>query len=219
MSRDQSSRRDQPSFAGGEISPEVSARYDTAKYQTALARGRNVLIAAAGGVYNRAGFQFGARVRDSARKTRVIPFQFSVEQGYAIELGHHVLRILYQGGLVLKPELKILGINNSNPAQILVKAHGYVAGQQIYFSGIEGMTEINNRVATVSAVLDANNFLVDLDASGWGVFTGSGGGIDGDANGGEGGYPAIPVYVPPPFENVEPPPVFIPPNFSFQPFY
>lgn len=212
-------RVDSPTFAGGEIADDLLARSDTAKYRTALRRARNVYILVGGGVAIRPGMRFAGEVHDIERRTRAIPFQFSVNQGYMMELGHHTLRFVSQGGYVLRKELLITGITNGYPATVNIVAHGYLVGWDITFSGVEGMTEINGQQARVLSVAP-NSFTIDLDTSAYGVFTGASGGVPGDAAGGSGGDPApLPPPDPtdpppptPPFENFELPPI------TFNPF-
>lgn len=213
---------DWPTFAGGEIGDDLLARTDTAKYRTALRRARNVTILPAGGIARRPGFRLGGEVYDSTRKTRVIPFQFSVNQGYAMELGHNTLRLLSLGGYVLRKELLIEGITNAHNALVTAPSHGYLVGWDVVFSGVEGMTEINGLQARVVDVTD-DAFLIDLDTTTFGVYTGSTGGVLGDSQGGNGGEPppppppapTDPPEQPPPFEDFEPDPDIYQPG----PFY
>jgi hypothetical protein len=193
---------DWPTFSGGEIGDDLLARTDTAKYRTALRRARNVVGLPAGGVARRPGWRFGDEAHNSAYPVRVIPFQFSVNQGYAMVLGDHTLRFMSRGGYVLRKELLVTDITNGNPAVVTAPAHGYVVGWDVVFENIEGMTEINGVQARVTAVT-ANTITIDLDTTTFGVFTGSGGGVAGDAAGGSGGDPPLP---PPPAPTDPPPP-------------
>jgi len=91
----------QPSFAGGEISPNVYGRVDLAKYAVALRRCRNFIVRQYGGVENRPGTRFIAEAKYTDRKCRLIPFQFSTVQTYALEFGHLYMRVFKDGGQVL----------------------------------------------------------------------------------------------------------------------
>lgn len=213
---------DWPTFAGGEIGDDLLARTDTAKYRTALRRARNVTILPAGGVARRPGFLLGGEVYDSTAKTRTIPFQFSVNQGYAMELGPNVLRLLSRGGYVLRKELLVDYISNSYPAIVTIQNHGYEVGWDIVFQNIQGMTEVNGLSARILSI-SGDQLYVDLDTTSFGVFLGSGGGVAGNSQGGEGGYPppapppapTDPPVQPPPFEDtIEYPPIFMPGPFD-----
>lgn len=91
----------QPAFTGGELSPALWARVDLAKYGSGLKSALNLFIHAHGGASNRAGFEFVGEVKDSTKKTRLIPFQFNTEQSYVLEFGHLYMRVYRNGGLVL----------------------------------------------------------------------------------------------------------------------
>lgn len=207
-----------PTFAGGEIGDDLLSRSDTAKFKTALRRARNVYLAPAGGAYNRGGMLYAGEVQDSARVTRVVPFQFSVSQGYALELGHQTLRVLSNGGYVLRKELLVLNITNGLNAQVQMSGpHGYEVGWDVVFEKITGMTEINGLKGRV-LFKDATSFTLNIDSTAFGIFTGSGGGVAGGVAGGVGGDPAPPAPgvsppAPPPFVDVEPPPPVY--NFTY----
>lgn len=91
----------QRSFAGGEISPEMFGRIDDAKYQTGLATCRNFIAKPQGPVMNRPGFAFVRAVKDSTKKTRLIPFTYSTTQTMVIEIGAGYFRFHTQGATLL----------------------------------------------------------------------------------------------------------------------
>lgn len=91
----------QPSFTGGELSPALWARTDLAKYTSGLKTALNVFLHPHGGVSNRAGLEFCGEVKTSANQTRLIPFQFSTVQTYALEFGNLYMRVWKDGGVVL----------------------------------------------------------------------------------------------------------------------
>ncbi len=91
----------QPSFTAGELSPALSARTDLAKYASGLKTAINIFIHPHGGASNRAGTSFINEVKNSAKVTRLIPFQFNTDQSYVLEFGDHYFRVYRNGGLVL----------------------------------------------------------------------------------------------------------------------
>lgn len=91
----------QPSFAGGEIGPSLFGRIDMAKYQVALRKCDNFIVRQYGGVENRPGTRFVGAAKYPNRKCRLIPFQFSTVQTYALEFGHQYMRVIKDGALVL----------------------------------------------------------------------------------------------------------------------
>lgn len=91
----------QPSFGGGEIAPSLYGRIDMAKYQVALRKCHNFIVRQYGGVENRPGTQFIAAAKYPTKKCRLIPFQFSTVQTYALEFGDKYMRVFKDGGQVL----------------------------------------------------------------------------------------------------------------------
>jgi hypothetical protein len=90
----------QLSFTGGEWSEALHSRTDLSKYTTAVRRMKNFVVHPHGGASNRGGMEFIAEVKDSSKFTRLIPFQFSVEQAYILEFGDQYFRIYKDGGRV-----------------------------------------------------------------------------------------------------------------------
>ena len=91
----------QPSFSGGEIAPSLYGRVDMAKYATALRKCRNFIVRQYGGAENRPGTRFIAAAKYGDKKCRLIPFQFSTVQTYALEFGDRYIRVFKDGGQVL----------------------------------------------------------------------------------------------------------------------
>lgn len=88
-------------FSGGEMSPEMFGRIDDVKYQTGAAKLRNFIATPQGPAENRSGFSFVREVKDSTKKTRLIPFTYSTTQTMVIELGEGYIRFHTQGGTLL----------------------------------------------------------------------------------------------------------------------
>ena len=89
------------SFAGGEVTPEFYGRIDDAKFQTGLAKCLNFICLPHGPVANRPGFSFVREVKTSSRKTRLIPFSYSITQTMVLEFGHEYVRFHTQGGTLM----------------------------------------------------------------------------------------------------------------------
>lgn len=91
----------QRSFAGGEISPEMYGRIDDIKYQTGVAKLRNFIAKPWGPAETRAGTEFVAAVKDSTRKTRLLPFTFNTTQTMVLEMGHQYFRFHTMGATLM----------------------------------------------------------------------------------------------------------------------
>lgn len=203
-------RLEQPSFAGGEVSRHLEARKDVAKRATAARRARNVMIRPEGGLMSRPGFMFVGAVEDHDRIHRLMTFQFSPDQSYALIFGQGTMRPAANGGLVLEELLTITAITNANPGEIEAAFHAYEVGQEVFISGVSGMTEINGRTVRVTAVVDDDHFEIDLDTTSFGVFTSDTGGT---TRTGAPDPPPTPPDVDPPVDFPEPPNVTDPPGF------
>lgn len=91
----------QPSFSAGEVSPATYARVDLGRYYTALKTCRNYQVLPEGGAQNRSGTRFIVETKNSAAKSRLIPFQYSTEQTYVLEFGNLYIRFISMGGQVV----------------------------------------------------------------------------------------------------------------------
>ena len=89
------------SFAGGELSPEMFGRIDDVKFQTGAAKLRNFIAMPQGPAENRPGTAFVRAVKNSAKRTRLIPFTYSTTQTMVLELGDGYIRFHTQGSTLL----------------------------------------------------------------------------------------------------------------------
>jgi len=90
----------QASFASGELDPGLHARVDLARYYTGLARCRNFFVLPQGGARNRSGFRYIDTVYQDS-PCRLIPFVYNPDQTYVLEFTDNLMRVYYQGALVL----------------------------------------------------------------------------------------------------------------------
>lgn len=183
-------------FSKGEIAPELEARFDLPAYQAGLRKAENVIIRRTGGVIKRMGTRYVATCLGSS--SRLIPFQFSDDQAYALEFAQGLMRPYALGGAVLEEGLQVTAITNDTHPTVTAAYHGYEVGDQVYFSGIEGMIEINDRFITVLQVIDADNFRINVDSTTWGVFTSDTGTVRTAPPDAPPAAPAIPTPITPP---------------------
>jgi hypothetical protein len=81
-----------------------------------------------GGAYSRAGTAFCGFSKQTGRNypPRLIPFQFSINQGLALEFGHQYMRVLFNGSFVTEGAVPITG-TPGGPAHPLVPNVGQQA--------------------------------------------------------------------------------------------
>ena len=90
------------SFVSGELGAKLDGRTDFNKYNTGAKTLENFLIHPQGAATRRVGTQFIAEVKNSAAKTRLIPFEFSTIQTYVLEFGNQYMRVYKDKGQVLR---------------------------------------------------------------------------------------------------------------------
>lgn len=91
----------QGNFGTGEISPLAQGRVDLDRYKTALAVCQNYIPTIQGGLTRRPGTEYIVEVKDSTKKTRLVPFRFSQTDAYILEFGHEYVRFHRDYGPVL----------------------------------------------------------------------------------------------------------------------
>lgn len=91
----------QVSFNAGELSPQLKGRVDLDKYRSGCDIMLNFIPQIHGPARKRPGTRFIREVKNSAKKTRLIPFQFNVLQSYILEFGESYIRFHRDGGTVL----------------------------------------------------------------------------------------------------------------------
>jgi len=89
------------SFVSGEFSAKMDGRSDFDKYSSGTKTLENFLIHPQGAATRRVGTQFIAEVKDSTKKTRLIPFEFSTTQTYILEFGDQYIRFYKDKGQIL----------------------------------------------------------------------------------------------------------------------
>ncbi len=91
----------QGSFNSGELSPYLLGRVDIPKYAAGAKQILNWIVRPDGSLVRRPGTRFVREEMDSAVKGRVIPFVYSTEQAYIIELGDQVARFYKDEAIIL----------------------------------------------------------------------------------------------------------------------
>ena len=89
------------SFNAGELSPKMDARVDLAKYGTGCRTVENAIVGLYGEAERRPGTQFIAEVKDSAKKVRLVDFQFSTTTTFTLEVGDGYVRFYSNGVRVM----------------------------------------------------------------------------------------------------------------------
>ena len=170
-----------PSFAKGEISPSLYGRVDTAAYDVALAKAKNVVIHPYGGASKRPGTKFIAPVSKHSLPPRLVPFVFNSEDQVVLEIGEQYIRFIEDGQLLREAQIVVTGATRALPVEITTSsAHGYSNGDTVYLAGLGGMTELNNKYFIVGSTTSTTFTLVDqavlggVDGTGFSTYTSGG---------------------------------------------
>lgn len=87
----------QLAFTTGEVSPDVSSRFDLEQYKSALLEAENVVIRPYGAVAKRQGSQYVGQVKYSDKPTRLFEFTTNTNNSFMLEFGHLYIRVWRNG--------------------------------------------------------------------------------------------------------------------------
>lgn len=161
-------------FTRGIFSPVVHARRDVDAWHAGARQLKNVTLLKHGGVRKRPGTWFVYKLPENDNETRLLPFTYSPGQSYALLMGQASMKPLALGGVVVSEGFGITAISQTSPGVVTAPYHGLESGAEVHLTGIEGMTELNGRVFTVT-VLGDDDFSIGIDTTGYGAFTGDDG--------------------------------------------
>jgi len=155
------------SFAHGEIAPSLFGHVDLPLWGSAAGTCRNLFVGYRGGAYSRAGTAYCGRSKQrpdlGQAKPRLVPFQFSISQGLALEFGDNYCRFLSAGGYVVEAPVAVSGVTQANPGVVNSTAHGFSNGDWVAFAGLGGMLQLNGQVAIVGSATTNAFTLENLD--------------------------------------------------------
>jgi len=186
----------QTNFTSGEISPRLYGHVDTVSYKNGLNTATNCIVTPHGPIKRRNGTKFIARAKSvtstgNANAIKLLKFQFSSSDSFILEFGDPAsgspyIRFYEDGGQVVETADSITGITQASPAVVTTgSAHGLTAGDNVYITGVVGMTEINrpNQPYQVGTVGSSTTFEVkeigggSIDSTGFTAYS-SGGSVE-----------------------------------------
>jgi hypothetical protein len=161
------------SFAGGEVSPEMWGRIDDVKFQTGAAKMLNFIALPQGPAENRPGTAFVREVKDSTKRTRLLPFTFSTTQTMVLEMGAGYFRFHTQGATLgpgtpaaYSTTKTITGVDTGTET-LTSNAHGYSNGTAVQVAStatLPGGLSASTTYYVVGAT--ANTFQLALTSGG-----------------------------------------------------
>lgn len=109
-------------------------------------------------------------------KASLVPYSVAVNVGaYADDVRGNILpgRSITGAAWQTGTTRNITGATRANPVVITSNAHGFTTGNRVWISGVRGMTQLNNKVYTVT-VVDANRFSIGVNGSGYSNYSSGG---------------------------------------------
>ena len=155
----------QTNFTAGELSKDLHGRIDIAKYKNGADTLENFIVQPHGGIVRRPGTRFVKEIKTSSAKTRLIPFEFSTTQAYCIEVGNLYMRFYKDQGSILETGQNITAVTKASPAVVTISSHGYSNGDEVFITGISGMTELNGKYFLVAGKTTHTFQLTDIDGN------------------------------------------------------
>lgn len=155
----------QTNFNGGEISSLLYGRPDIDRYKTGLKTCLNFIPLIQGPVERRPGTVFMKEVKDSSASTRIIRFEFSTTQAYILEFGNNYIRFYKDNGVIVGGASTITGATQADPVVITDTGHPYSNGDEIFITGVVGMTELSDRFYLVANSAANTYELTDINGT------------------------------------------------------
>jgi hypothetical protein len=164
----------QTNFTAGELTPKLAGQVDFKKYNNGVEVLENMTVFPQGGATRRYGTKFVAEVKDSSKITRLIPFEFNIEQSYILEFGDQYIRFFKDNGQITNATKNITNITQANPAVVTVASHGYTNGTDVWINSVGGMTELNGRRFRIANVTTNTFELSGVDSTSYTTYTSGG---------------------------------------------
>ena len=172
----------QTNFTAGELTPKLAGQVDFKKYNNGVEIMENMTVFPQGGASRRYGTRFVKEVKDSSKVTRLIPFEFNIEQSYVLEFGDQYIRFYKDDGQIISSgsayeiatpftESMLYEIQFTQSADVMYIVHETLKPRKLSRTGHTSWTltevEFQN-----GPYLDANESSITFTSSHTGVGTG-----------------------------------------------
>jgi len=152
-------------FSGGQLSPLVNGRFDLAVARNGMSAIENFFVQVQGGIQYRPGTPFVNHTRLN-QAANLVTFQFNDIQAYVLEFTDKKIRFYRNEGFILETATTITGITNADPGVVTTSApHGYSNGDEVFITGVVGMSNINGKTFLVANVGASTFELTDIDSN------------------------------------------------------
>lgn len=116
-----------------------------------------------GGASSRAGTKFVGVARQDVNDPppQLIPFQFSVDQGYLLVFSDQEMSVVANGSYVLNDPVTVSAVTNASPGVITTATpHGFSTSDWVYFADLEGLTDLNGTMFAVNTLPTSTSLTV-----------------------------------------------------------
>lgn len=124
------------------MSPGLWGRVDIARYPISVATCRNCVTKPSGGAVKRPGWRYRQEVKTSANRTRILPFIYSTEVKYLVEVGNLYFRFLVNGVYLRDGSSNIVEVVTPYTTADLEKIRFTQSADVLYIAGVNGTTKI-----------------------------------------------------------------------------
>jgi hypothetical protein len=149
------------SFNAGEWSPLVEGRTDIDRYASSMKKLRNFVVTQQGPIVRRSGTIFTTTANKNNEHSEIIPFIFGQDQALLLEFGDETLRFISDGGLLTYAAVAVTAVGAGTPLVITSASLGANVGDQVVLGGFAAATNLNGRVANITAKV-SNDYTLDL---------------------------------------------------------
>lgn len=146
-------------FTSGQWSPDLAGRIDLPQFNNAVKRMFNFLSVPHGGAKTRPGTVFVARAKYNDRTTRLIPFEFNVEQAYVLEFGDGYIRFFANNARVEGESRTITNATDQGQVRITSASHGFSNGDFVAIRNVIGTYEANDDWEIANVTTDTFDLL------------------------------------------------------------
>ncbi len=161
-------------FTTGEVSPGLFGNVSLTRMHAAAATMRNFFVRYSGGAYSRAGTALVGISKQTGRNypPRMVPFQFSVNQGLALEFGNFYMRVVLDGAMVTEAPLTLTAASATNPVSISVanasgatSAIANIGGVAASYAAGDTVTLAGGTFSTAAVILISDTTIASLSVN------------------------------------------------------
>jgi hypothetical protein len=135
----------------GEFSPRMIARSEFPKYEGGTAKLLNFQALVQGGISRRPGSRYVVEIKSSAAKPRLLRFEFSTDQAYAIEAGNLYFRFYKDQGQITATNITGSVTNGTFDSGIASWTNNSGSGSAISHDGTNNALSLDSNGTTTAA--------------------------------------------------------------------